>query len=181
MKVKPMTSDQPTRRFSPAPGTLPVDEAAIAHLASRTIRDEKTGCLVWQRAKSRTGYGIAHYGGRTRLAHRLSYEANCGPVPNGLHVLHVCDNRPCIAIEHLFLGTQQDNISDMHRKGRGRWPTPVLNAQLVGEMKRRFALGQSAGEVAKLFGKPYRSVYAVKIGHTWKKTPPATEPLITEP
>jgi hypothetical protein len=53
------------------------------------------------------------------LAHRIAYELECGPVPEGMFVLHRCDNPPCVRVSHLFLGTRADNLADMRAKGRG--------------------------------------------------------------
>jgi hypothetical protein len=52
------------------------------------------------------------------LAHRAAWERANGPIPHGLKVLHRCDNPPCVNPEHLFLGTQVDNIKDCFQKGR---------------------------------------------------------------
>jgi hypothetical protein len=53
-------------------------------------------------------------------AHRVQWEKFFGPIPEGMHVLHTCDTPGCINIEHLFLGTNADNMRDMAAKGRGR-------------------------------------------------------------
>jgi hypothetical protein len=74
-------------------------------------------CLVWTGARSR-GYGHLYVDGAWHPAHRLAWVAEHGPIPSGLFVLHRCDNRPCFNIEHLFLGTQADNLADMDAKGR---------------------------------------------------------------
>jgi len=57
--------------------------------------------------------------------HRLAWELANGPIPDGLSVLHHCDNPPCCNVEHLFLGTQTDNHADMVAKGRHYHPNPT--------------------------------------------------------
>lgn len=76
-------------------------------------------CIEWDGAL-RLGYGQATIGGKNVAIHRYVWEENFGPIPQGMWVLHRCDNRPCINIDHLFPGTQQDNIEDARLKGRIR-------------------------------------------------------------
>jgi hypothetical protein len=78
-------------------------------------RDPET-CWEWQRSKDWNGYGLTHRG----IAHRLAYEAFVGPIPDGMLVLHTCDNPPCCNPAHLFLGTHFDNAADRDSKGRDR-------------------------------------------------------------
>ena len=73
------------------------------------------GCRLSQEPKR--NYGIAWNGYDIR-AHRYSWELTNGPVPAGMHVLHRCDNPPCVRPDHLFLGTQGDNLRDAVEKGR---------------------------------------------------------------
>src|SRR5262245_26683442 len=65
------------------------------------------------------GYGKLTRNGKTWLAHRWVWTQANGDIPEGMCVLHVCDNPPCINLEHLFLGTRQNNMTDMQNKGRG--------------------------------------------------------------
>ena len=75
-------------------------------------------CVVWIRFRGYNGYGQISVHGRRSLTHRVAWEVVNGPIPEGLCVLHSCDNPPCIRIEHLFLGTKLDNVKDMVNKKR---------------------------------------------------------------
>lgn len=68
-----------------------------------------------------------YFRGRQDYTHRVSYILNVGPVPDGLWVLHRCDNPPCVRPDHLFLGTHIDNMLDAQKKGRlrGRYSRPI--------------------------------------------------------
>ncbi len=79
------------------------------------------GCWEWTGARSAKGYGRLTAGRRGDgylRTHRLSFELAYGPVPDGLFVLHRCDNPPCVRPDHLFLGTKSDNMRDAVSKGR---------------------------------------------------------------
>lgn len=83
--------------------------------------DKSGDCWVWTKS-TRYGYGMfaRRENGKTKhyLAHRVSWELANGPIPEGLQVLHHCDNPPCVRPDHLFLGTQFDNMQDAAAKGR---------------------------------------------------------------
>ena len=66
----------------------------------------------------KAGYGCFSIKGKKYKAHRISYKLYYGKIPNGLNILHHCDNKKCINPDHLFAGTQQDNIKDMVNKNR---------------------------------------------------------------
>lgn len=76
------------------------------------------GCLEWNHSMFHNGYGHVILNRRHWRAHRLAYFLTRGEIPEGLLVLHECDNRACCNPDHLFLGTHQDNTDDMVAKGR---------------------------------------------------------------
>ena len=78
-------------------------------------------CWVWTSNRDRYGYGRFHGavdGVLTKFAHRYSYMLHRGPIPNGMLVCHSCDNPPCVNPDHLFLGSEEDNMRDKIAKGR---------------------------------------------------------------
>lgn len=73
-------------------------------------------CWEWTACKNKSGYGDFDTG----LAHRVSWQIHFGPIPKGMVICHKCDNRGCVNPDHLFLGTQYDNLTDMRTKGRNK-------------------------------------------------------------
>jgi len=82
--------------------------------------DKKTSneCWNWKAGCFKRGYGQFDYKNKNVKAHRLAWELTHGPIPEGMCVLHHCDNPPCCNPNHLFLGTKKDNTQDMINKGR---------------------------------------------------------------
>jgi len=91
---------------------VPPDWPLERRLAERSERDPETGCLIWTASRNRSGYGHLFWKGVPQLAHRAAWMARHGPIPTGMYVCHRCDVRPCINPDHLFLGTQKDNMVD---------------------------------------------------------------------
>lgn len=84
---------------------------------------QPTPCRLWQGVLAGR-YGAKHVVGRPRnrvLIHRWVWEQVHGEIPDGVKILHKCDNPTCYRYDHLFSGTQKDNIDDMVNKGRGWW------------------------------------------------------------
>jgi hypothetical protein len=80
---------------------------------------DPSGCWVCDyKSTKHGGHKKMQISGKCVAAHRASYAEFVGPIPEGMQVLHSCDNPPCINPDHLFLGTPADNVKDMFRKGR---------------------------------------------------------------
>lgn len=99
---------------------------------AKYIPEPNSGCWLWDGACDGQ-YGVINVGQRgfTNKAHRVSWRLHRGPIPDGMHVCHKCDVRCCVNPGHLFLGTRQDNMDDMKRKGRQPKPkNPVTRRKL---------------------------------------------------
>lgn len=134
---------------------------------------EKTpSCWKWIGSKYVSGYGEFRSGDETR-AHRASWSIFRGVIPKGLSVLHKCDIKDCVNPDHLFLGTQKDNVNDMifkHRKARivgddhGMSKLKVGDIFQIREMRKQGLLYK---EIAKQFGITPENVGYILRGITW--------------
>jgi hypothetical protein len=128
-------------------------------------------CWEWQ-AGTRKGYGVIRVDGHDVQAHRISWELHHGrPVPNGMLVLHECDNKKCVNPGHLFLGTHKENMDDRDTKGRQVQGERVHSAKLTSSdvrYIRKVAHKFSCAELRKRFGIGQTTLREIIIGHTWK-------------
>ena len=103
--------------------TLPQNVADAVDGAQRLIFDgcipvTETGCWLWTGRTSEYGYGIVTYQGKPFRAHRLSFKTFIGELIRGMVICHRCDTPSCVNPDHLFQGTQKDNMQDALKKGR---------------------------------------------------------------
>lgn len=83
------------------------------------VKPVESGCWEWQGTKDKYGYGRFTDTGELRpRSHRFAYRQFVGEITEGHEVMHICDNRACVRLEHLRLGTHADNMRDMSLKGR---------------------------------------------------------------
>lgn len=130
--------------------------ATFAWLTSFCAR-QPNGCLTYMRARSPFGYGVVRYDGKTWRAHRLAWHLMYGEIPQGLHLLHHCDNPPCLEATHLYLGTQADNMRDRQMRGRG---VSLVTDEQRFEIAMRYehqhvkpkTIGNSCKELCEEFG-----------------------------
>ena len=80
--------------------------------------EPNSGCWLWTASCYNGGYGQIKVDGKTKIAHRVAYETWVGEIPEGLCVCHKCDIPGCIRPDHLFIGTQKDNVHDCMKKER---------------------------------------------------------------
>ena len=134
------------------------NKTALQRFEEKFIPEPKSGCWIWTATKSEDGYGKFYFHPTYERSHRASWMFYVGEIPNGLFVLHKCDNPSCVNPYHLFLGTNDDNIKDMVKKGRQRAlrGSKHKNAKVtekdVIEMRKLSESGLSQYKIAEMFG-----------------------------
>lgn len=122
-------------------------------------------CRIWGGGKTNGGYGTCRASNprRVMLVHRKTWEDVHGDIPDGMQILHHCDNRLCYEITHLFMGTQQDNMRDMRSKLGG----DRLSIDEVREIKDMFKRGISTRDVAEKYGLSTDYAGSIRRGYVW--------------
>ena len=143
-------------------------------------RADPSGCLIWVGARTTQGYGQTTVAMRRVLtAHRQAWIYTHGPIPPGKHVLHHCDVRLCCNPEHLYLGTQQENMRDAVVRGRTakgskNGKARLTEAQVIAIRERRTAGGRVV-DLAAEFGMSLKGMEHVVYGRHWRHVPPFEE------
>jgi hypothetical protein len=140
----------------------------------KKIVKKPNDCIEWTGPKNNKGYGSACVNGKVLMIHRLIWELEKGPIPKGIYVCHCCDNPSCINIEHLFLGTQKDNMRDCMKKGRFQYncesgernQNAKLTLKLVSDIRKDNRKGTV---IAKEYGISESHVSEIKSNKYWKQ------------
>jgi hypothetical protein len=122
--------------------------------------DRSGDCWVWTASRWNSGYGqfavvSSRRGFKAIGAHVMSYVLANGPIPEGLEIMHACDNRLCVRPDHLSVGTHTENVQDASRKGRLNVSRPnkqKLTAFQVQQVRSLVAAGWRRIRVAEYFG-----------------------------
>jgi len=152
--------------------TIPLEERFFRYVGSITA----AGCILWKGLTNADGYGVIGSGirpWRNLIASRVSYELFVAIIPDGLSVLHHCDNPPCINPAHLFLGTTADNAADKVAKGRQLRGESLAWSRLTEERVREIRERHKAGDVtfrqlAELYGISFNAIRCAIRRHTWR-------------
>jgi hypothetical protein len=142
----------------------------LARFEALVSPEPTSGCWLWtgKVVTERQPYGVAGGGTRRERAHRRAWRLYRGEIPEGIHVLHRCDNPACVNPAHLFLGTNADNVADKIAKGRGWTPKegrkPTIPDATVAMLRARVAAGERIAVVARELGIGRQYAYDVVAG-----------------
>jgi hypothetical protein len=129
-------------------------------------------CWLWNGGVVGHGYGYINRGRRGDgfvSTHRASWEIAYGEISEGMEVLHKCDNPACVNPEHLFLGSQKDNVDDMISKNRRRGGRLILTKEQVAEIRRMYETKEySLHDLSLLFPVSKSQIFRIVSRENWK-------------
>jgi hypothetical protein len=132
-------------------------------------------CWEWQAGRNSKGYGQFTWNGKLTQAHRVAFFLSGAYLPEGMQVLHACDNRRCCNPKHLFAGTPKDNTDDRTAKGRSAVGERVGGSKLkeneIVAIRNAYKTGVSCKHLASQFGISQRHAHYIVSGKTWKHLP----------
>lgn len=159
------------------------NKSPIEKVMSMIKVDESTGCWNYNGQKNPAGYGVHNLrmGSKRKnlLVHRMVWAHFNGPIPDGLYILHSCDNRKCCNPEHLRPGTSAENMADAASRGRMKKGIDsnlaVLNEDEVMSIRRMYDDGIPIRAIARKFGVSRWAIYQIGRRDTWKHLPESGE------
>jgi len=140
--------------------------------SEKYIVNTESQCWEWQGCINKKGYGTFWRKG-SKVAHRVSYILYKGGIPDGMHVCHSCDNRKCVNPDHLWLGTNYDNVKDRHEKGRSsscrgeNCHLSKLNWEDVNRIRGLYEEGFNLASLGKMFNVSYQNIGHIVRRETW--------------
>lgn len=144
---------------SRTPGTLK------EHWSRYVLEQPEGRCWIWQGNKDKDGYGKICHDGKHLRAHRVSYELHIGEIEDGMSVCHTCDNPSCVNPEHLFAGTNRENMIDMVHKNRG--PRQKLTTKDIIDIRAMLADGYGAEDIAVKYSVHPYTIRRIRNGRRW--------------
>ena len=171
------------------------DEEVKIFLFEKSERITDSGCWIWLGGLDKDGYGQTWYKGKNIRAHRLSWQLKNGLIPEGMHIMHMCDIPTCINPNHLRCGTGKENNDDKMKKNRHRvasgdshymrlrpnsragelCPTVKLTEQKVKEILIKLSKGIKQEKLAIEYGVTRTAISAISTRRTWKHIKLTTE------
>jgi hypothetical protein len=145
----------------------------------RVLKHPGDGCWEWLGPKNNKGYGFTYIRelSRRMTAHRASYTLRYGQIPEGLWVLHRCDNPACVKPSHLFLGSPKDNVQDMIAKGRDNRKNGLKGESHVCSkhsdatiiaIRTDYIAGVSIDRLCEVYSVSRNSIHDYTGGRSWK-------------
>lgn len=151
----------------------------IKSLLANTIIKSETGCMEWQSARSRSGYGRKAINGQSQYVHRIIATLAYGSNDKSAIVMHSCDNPPCCNPEHLSWGTYRQNIQDMFSRGRARnnprkgeeHGMAKLRKEDVVEIRILYKQGFTQQDLSKIYKVSISQIHLIVSRKEWKEVP----------
>lgn len=161
-----------SKRCSDVAQQVPLEDRFWEYVGRKT----EGGCVLWAGGLNQTGYGVLYSSVANKTvshyAHRVAYELMVGPIPEGLFILHRCDNPPCVNPVHLRAGTQLENIADRNMKGRqakgyGHGHSKLTDPEVLS-IRARFAAGERVASIARDTRLDFSTVHGIVRRKSWK-------------
>lgn len=132
-----------------------------------------SGCWLWSGSTMWSGYGRVCIGRKNAYVHRVVWVEVHGPIPDGLQVLHRCDNPPCCNPDHLFLGTSADNVADKLAKGRDRSGRPLTESTVL-DIRAAYGTGRTTQlALARYYDVHMGTISRIVLRKSWRHLPEA--------